>query len=678
MRKKKSKQLLLAALTGMLVLSPIQQGSVPETVQAAQGSAAHDSKLSAFDIAPGVLSPAFSPDITEYTSTVNADVTSVSVQAVPRASGAVIASVEGRDGLRPGVNTIKVTCSAQDNTFTVYTITLTVGSADAGAQAPESDAAPDAGGTQPDNGTEGTAAGSDTSTDPGAGTAAGSTDTQLESDGPNDTDGSPSDSTDGGSQADGAGDTNADTTSKKRSLAARLSAAVKADGTVKLSGAAYKLSSGFTYGATTQDIPSAFGQGSLQIGDNSYSTLYCEQNGVNLVYMENTDGNGATGFYYYDEIKNRVERFKYMGSGEQFVVFISNARQELPTGYQEKTLKLPSGKKAAAYQSLYADELKDYYLVYGIYSDGSDGWYLYDKKQDTYMRYSNAFASAQGMQEDDSGEEELERTVSLTKYNTLNEKYTELKENRVKIVSVLVVAIVLLIIIFTALLLRSRDDEEDGAQADSRERSKKKKTPRARKQTEAISKSSLAAGRNFEGGASKKAKKVTKTFTQEPLREMQEQSAVRNAVRDNISSPEEIRAQVSREQGGSMRQGFGQSQFQSQYPGMEKAPQMRSAQPVSQGAPQMRGAQPASQGAPRMPQAGSSPDSVQMAAERMRQSVRYPRPAKAEAAEPEHDPMDDWDMEEAASRRQPKAGKAARKKRGYIDDDMEIMDLNDL
>lgn len=735
MKKIKSKQLLLAALTGLLVLAPVQDQAVPETVRAAQVSASHDSKLSAFDIAPGVLSPAFSPDITEYTSTVGADVTSVSVQAVPRASGAVIASVEGRDGLRPGVNTIKVTCSAQDNTYTVYTITLTVGSADAGASQPDTGTQPDtetgagtntntdqtsAGGS---TGTDGSPAGGSTGADGSA--AGGNTDT-----GDTGTDGTDTGGGSAGSGADDnapggtgqsdpadAGDTagsassGAAESSKKRSLAQRLSGAVKADGTVKLSGAAYKLSSGFTYGATSQDIPSAFGQGSLQIGDSTYSTLYCEQNGIHLVYMENTDGKGATGFYYYDEAKNRVERFKYMGSGEKFVVFISNARQELPAGFAEKALKLPSGKKAAAYQSPYADELKDYYLVYGIYSDGSDGWYLYDKKQDTYMRYSSAFAAAQGMDEEDGGEEEVARTVSLTKYNTLNEKYTELKENRVKVVSILVVAIVLLIIIFTALLLRSRDEEDDGEP--DRERSQKKKTPRARKQTEAISKSSLAAGRNFEGAAGKKAKKVTKTFTQEPAEEVRTTPPV---YRDNISSPEEIRAQVSREQenrrragaapGGSY--GYGQSgdtpRMRGQEPSLAGASRMRSEEPslaeaarmyaqepsqagasrmrgqdqASMGAGRMRGQEPSLAGAQRMAQQGTSTDSVQMAAERMRQSVRYPRQApRAEQAPPEHDPMDDWDMEESQGRRQPRQ-KAARKKRGFKDDDMEIMDLNDL
>lgn len=613
MKKNKSKTLLLAAFTGLLLLMPVRYAYIPETAEAAQVSASHDSKLSAFDIAPGVLSPAFSPDITEYTSTVEADVTSVSVQAVPRAAGAVIASVEGRDGLRPGVNTIKVTCSAQDNTFTVYTITLTVGSADAGVQQPGADAAEPAGGTQdPVSDTSGTAG----DTQGSASDAGGTADTQPDTGNTADTQDGSGDGTqpDTGAEDDASQSDTGQSAQKKRSLAQRLSGTVKEDGTVKLSGAAYKLSSNFTYGTTSQDIPSAFGQGSVQIGDVNYAALYCPSNGVSLVYMENTDGKGSTGFYFYDEMKNVVERFKYTGIGDNFVIFISNAREEVPAGYEEKALKLPSEKKVAAYQSQFSDELKDYYLVYGINSDGTSGWYLYDKRQGTYMRYSSAFAAAQGQDDEDSGEDEVERTVSLTKYNTLNEKYTELKDSRVKIVSILIVAIIVLIIIFTAVLLRSHDDEDDDEENDSSVRARKtKKAKKTSRQTEAVSKSSLAAGRNFEGNVGKKSKKVTKTFTQEP-----------QARQDHISSPEEIRAQMARGQ-----------------------------------------AVPA--------------DTMQVAAERMRQSVKYPRSApKAEAQEPVHDPMDDWDMEETASRKASKAGKASKKKRGWADDDMEIMDLNDL
>ena len=81
MKKSKSRRVMLAALTGLLVLAPVQSAYMPQTVQAGQVSSASDSRLSDFDIAPGTLNPAFSPDVLQYTATVDADVTSVSVRA---------------------------------------------------------------------------------------------------------------------------------------------------------------------------------------------------------------------------------------------------------------------------------------------------------------------------------------------------------------------------------------------------------------------------------------------------------------------------------------------------------------------------------------------------------------------------------------------------------------------
>lgn len=752
MKKNKRKPLLLWALTGLCLSMPFQNAYVPKTVEAAQVSASHDSKLSAFDIAPGVLSPAFSPDILEYTSTVDAGVTSVRVQAVPRASGAVIASVEGRDGLHPGVNTIKATCSAQDNTFTVYTITLTVGSADAGTQqagstqpdagdtgnnGPQPDAGnagstqPDAGGaggtdpqpnagnagsngTQPDAGTTG-----NNGTQPDAGNAGGTgTQPDTGTTGNTNTGVSGQDSADAGNaNPDAALDAKQDGTAskKKKSVASRLTGTVKADGTVKLSGAAYRLSGNFTYGATTQDIPSAFGQGSMQIGDTNYATLYCAANGVHLVYMENTDSKGSTGFYYYDEKKHAVERFKYAGSGDNFVVFISNAREEAPAGYQEVSLKLPSGKKVAAYQNISSDELQDYYLIYGIHAGGENGWYLYDNLQGTYIRFSHAFAA---LLAGDDGEEEQEvaRTVSLEKYNSLNGKYTELKESRVRIVSILAIAIVLLIILFTAILLRSREEEEDDETTGSRERgAKKKPAKKPKKQAEPVSKSSLAAGRNFEGNVGKNAKKVTKTFTQDMAEDgmelLQTDGSRPKTAPQGPQQMGDSRPKTGFQQAGDSRQKTGFQQAADSRPktgaqgfpqtgdsrqmGLQQAGDSRKNASVRQDsistpeeirAQVSRGQAAYGQdsrikngnGQRLNKQRTGSPDAMPTAAENMRQPAKYSRTApKAEPAGPEHDPMDDWDVEETISRKQ-KSGKTSRKKRGRRDDEMEIMDLNDL
>lgn len=87
-----------------------------------------DSSLASLGISPGTLSPAFSPNVYEYTATVDADVTRVSIPARPNSSTAVIASVSGAKSIRPGTNTVKVVVEAANGTTSTYTITVQCGS----------------------------------------------------------------------------------------------------------------------------------------------------------------------------------------------------------------------------------------------------------------------------------------------------------------------------------------------------------------------------------------------------------------------------------------------------------------------------------------------------------------------------------------------------------------------
>jgi len=98
------------------------------------GQKSPDSSLAVLDIAPGDLSPAFSPGTYSYTSTVDADVTRLSVAAKPNNSKAVIASVSGAKSIKPGTNTVKVVVEAENGAVSTYTITVTCGSA---ASAPD-------------------------------------------------------------------------------------------------------------------------------------------------------------------------------------------------------------------------------------------------------------------------------------------------------------------------------------------------------------------------------------------------------------------------------------------------------------------------------------------------------------------------------------------------------------
>lgn len=663
MKMNKCRQMIITAFFALVLTVTSVQGVFAAAMGGQQVSS--DSKLSEFGVDPGTLSPAFSPDVLDYTATVEAGTTAVDVRAVPRAEGGSIASVEGARTLQPGVNTVKVTCSAPDNSFTVYTITITVGSA--------------GGTTGAENDTEGQTTG-DTSTQGQAADNANGTQGQTAGDA-NGTQGQTTGDTNG-TQGQGTSDsgTQDTTTKKKKKKSASLLGAVAADGTVTLSGATYRLSSNFSYGSYSQDIPSAFGQGSLQIGGNSYPTLHCEANGIDLVYMENTDGKGSTGFYYYDEIQNAVERFKYTGIGDNFVVFISSARAEVPEGFQSKTLKLPSEKKVAAYQNKASADMQDFYLIYGINSDGSNGWYLYDDSQGTYMRYVPVAVP----EENPESEGEMEPSVSLDKYNLLNEKYTKLKSNMVKSVSCFVVGIVLLIILFTAIILRGKDkeDEDDGAEKKTQERRLKKKLKKAKKQTEAVPKSSLAAGRQMSGKATKgEAKKITKTITSNHAEEEHPYTAAPSVSADIPQAGPDMGEQAQRKRELDVRPQMSRA---------ASAPRIQSdyvQQPVTPPVMPQAAQQPVRMQQPAHPQPAArrsllkkeppsgSDDSMRLAAEKMRQSVR--RPVNSQAAVMNTEQLSEAGLmdEESAG---PKSRMPQRKRRTVMEDDVDIMDLNDL
>lgn len=95
-------------------------GSVTASAPASYSS---DNTLSSLQISPSVLSPAFSPDVTTYTTSVGADCASLTVSAVPNDSKATV-SVSGKR-MDPGFNTTTITVTAENGSKRTYTIKTT-------------------------------------------------------------------------------------------------------------------------------------------------------------------------------------------------------------------------------------------------------------------------------------------------------------------------------------------------------------------------------------------------------------------------------------------------------------------------------------------------------------------------------------------------------------------------
>jgi len=111
---------MYASSTGLMSLST-SSGSITGTAPVNYST---NNNLSSLSISPGVLSPAFSPSTTTYTTSVGKDVTRLNISAVAEDSKATI-SVSGA-ALDPGSNTTTITVTAENGSKKVYTIYTTV------------------------------------------------------------------------------------------------------------------------------------------------------------------------------------------------------------------------------------------------------------------------------------------------------------------------------------------------------------------------------------------------------------------------------------------------------------------------------------------------------------------------------------------------------------------------
>ena len=128
-RTKQITGILLSLILLMGIFTPVQlyatgtepnsngagaEGNSNDAGTGAAGNTAKsgDNSLSTLTISPGTLSPAFQYNNTNYTASVDADVTSVTVDAKTSNANAVVESVSGNTDLKQGQNTISIVVKA--------------------------------------------------------------------------------------------------------------------------------------------------------------------------------------------------------------------------------------------------------------------------------------------------------------------------------------------------------------------------------------------------------------------------------------------------------------------------------------------------------------------------------------------------------------------------------------
>lgn len=84
-----------------------------------------DNSLQTLSINPGTLSPEFSYDTTRYTASVDYNVTSVEVSAIPTDENSQVVGISGNENLTVGENTIEVDIQASNGVIAAYYIDVT-------------------------------------------------------------------------------------------------------------------------------------------------------------------------------------------------------------------------------------------------------------------------------------------------------------------------------------------------------------------------------------------------------------------------------------------------------------------------------------------------------------------------------------------------------------------------
>ncbi|MFP3154031.1 cadherin-like beta sandwich domain-containing protein [Lachnospiraceae bacterium ZAX-1] len=347
-----------------------------------------DNSLSSIKLSPGTLSPAFRYSTTEYTASVGSDVEEISIEAKPSHSKAVVESITGNTNLKAGQNTIYIKVKAENGVVATYTVRVTKGAAATPSQDNQED--PDAQGTTSPN-------------EPG-------TDVPLQQ---------------------------------------------PEQGQIKIGGVAYEVTGEFS----EEEIPKDFSAATIVYQGQEVKAAKYDAGNLTLLYLTSQDENAKKGFYVYQEEENLFQPFLKLAIGESYIIVLSPPPSTaVPEGYEKTELTIVDASVAsiafvAGYQYTLEDtiqsdiaqaDVRDFYLLYAMNSDGAEALYRYDSTQQTVQRYVETVSETFIPQEEDDSEALLNAQKARLE---LDEKYKNEKAFARKCLAISIFAIVLLIIV---------------------------------------------------------------------------------------------------------------------------------------------------------------------------------------------------------------------------------------
>ncbi len=338
------------------------------------------SQLKTLDIKPGNMNPAFSPEVTAYTVDVSEDTELVNVTCSLRDSNAKVVSASGFKNLKKGTNQASIVVQGTDGTKTTYNIAINRGAATESVK------------TEAATGTD-TAAADTTDTTAKAVDAAFSSDTGFNI---------------------GAADGTA-----VEGSASTETVAPNPDGTITVGGDS--IYAPFLVHPTFDvEVPAGFLKENYTYKGNNVESAYFAQGGIRLLYLTAADGGNAAFRIYYIDTDTFMDFYPITGKEGTFIFPVRfEAQVKVPYNYTGTYLPLDTTViPAHIYTELTGrtviggegeqteeeiqkaleenqdpvdvselDEEPEFYLIYAMNQNGTEGFYLYDIVEGTYQRY---------------------------------------------------------------------------------------------------------------------------------------------------------------------------------------------------------------------------------------------------------------------------------------------------
>lgn len=150
--------------------------------------------------------------------------------------------------------------------------------------------------------------------------------------------------------------------------------------TVDVNGTSYTISADFSDAI----LPAGFARSEMQFEGQTVTAVTQAASGATALYLVPADG-GDGDFFLYDTENGSFSPFEQIQlSPDRYLILLQDdGTVNVPGGYQETTLTL-NGKEFPAWQNMNNTE---YYLVYGLNSDGNKVLYQYDTTDGTYQKY---------------------------------------------------------------------------------------------------------------------------------------------------------------------------------------------------------------------------------------------------------------------------------------------------